>query len=111
MLLTSDELLQHLHTTDAILADAAILQGADPVAFEPEREACLRRLDGPARSLRALLEGDAITVLGDAIDAARAVLSDPDAGIAGLGQLEAARNTLNAVIHRQAERLRIAAAA
>ncbi|GAB3736551.1 hypothetical protein GCM10028862_21240 [Luteimonas pelagia] len=106
MQLTHDELLHHLQAMDDALSDAvAHAHGLDPDGTAAQ--ACLRQLDGPARSLRAMLEGDATTVLGDAVDAARAVLVDPDAGMAGLGHLETARNTLHAVVHRQAERLRL----
>lgn len=105
MHLSSEELLQQLHATDSLLAEAA--NGAGDAA----RSDCIRRLEGQARSLRSLLVGDAVTVVEDAVEAARAALAD-DAGAAqALRLLAIARNTLHAVIHRQADRLRLAEAA
>jgi len=107
MHLTSEELLQQLHATDSLLAEAAGLGNA----ADATRSDCIRRLEGQARSLRSLLAGDAVTVVEDAVEAARAALSgDPDAPQA-LRLLAIARNTLHAVIHRQADRLRLAEAA
>lgn len=108
MHLSSEELLQQLHATDNLLAEAASF---DISAGDAARSDCLRRLDGQARSLRSLLAGDAVTVVEDAVEAARAALaSDADTQQA-LRLLSISRNTMHAVIHRQADRLRLAEAA
>lgn len=107
MHLSSEELLQQLHATDSLLAEAASFDSAGDAA----RSDCIRRLEGQARSLRSLLAGDAVTVVEDAVEAARAALAS-DAGVPqALRLLSIARNTLHAVIHRQADRLRLAEAA
>lgn len=112
MHLSSEELLQQLHATDRLLAEAAGIAGADDTV----RADCIHRLEGQARSLRSLLAGDAVTVVEDAVEAARELLAgerlagDAD-GAQARRLLSVARNTLHAVIHRQADRLRLAAAA
>jgi hypothetical protein len=107
MYLTSEELLQQLHATDSLLAEAAGLGNAGDAA----RSDCIRRLEGQARSLRSLLAGDAVTVVEDAVEAARAALASGADAPQALRLLTIARNTLHAVIHRQADRLRLAEAA
>lgn len=107
MHLSSEELLQQLHATDSLLAEAASFDSTGDAV----RSDCIRRLEGQARSLRSLLAGDAVTVVEDAVEAARAALaSDADTPQA-LRLLSIARNTMHAVIHRQADRLRLAEAA
>jgi hypothetical protein len=107
MHLSSEELLQQLHATDHLLAEAAgIARAGDTV-----RADCIHRLEGQARSLRSLLAGDAVTVVEDAVEAARELLAGAADGDQALRLLSVARNTLHAVIHRQADRLRLAEAA
>lgn len=107
MYLSSDELLQHLQATDSLLTEAAGVAGAS----EALRSDCIRQLEGKARSLRALLVGDAVTVVEDAVEAARELLAGDADQAQGLRLLSVARNALHAVIHRQADRLRLAEAA
>jgi hypothetical protein len=107
MHLSSEELLQQLHATDRLLAEAASYGSAG----DAERSECTRRLEGQARSLRSLLAGDAVTVVEDAVEAAREVLAGDTRTPQALRLLAIARNTLHAVIHRQADRLRLAEAA
>lgn len=107
MHLSSEELLQQLHATDSLLAEAA----NGDCAGDAARSDCIRRLEGQARSLRSLLVGDAVTVVEDAVEAARAALADDAGADQALRLLAIARNTLHAVIHRQADRLRLAEAA
>jgi hypothetical protein len=106
MRLTSEELLQQLQATDRLLAEAGAEAGT-------AAEDCLRRLEGQARSLRSLLTGDAVTVVEDAVEAARRLLGGDDGEdpAPARRRLAMARNTLHAVIHRQADRLRLDAAA
>jgi hypothetical protein len=105
--LSSEELLEQLRATDRLLAEAASVCSA----ADAERSDCIRRLEGQARSLRSLLVGDAVTVVEDAVDAARVLLADDADAAQALRLLSIARNTLHAVIHRQADRLRLAEAA
>ena len=107
MHLSSEELLQQLHTADSLLAEAASFDSAGEAA----RSDCIRRLECQARSLRSLLVGDAVTVVEDAVEAARAILASDAGDPQALRLLSIARNTLHAVIHRQADRLRLAEAA
>jgi hypothetical protein len=107
MHLTSEELLQQLHATDILLAEAASCDSAGDAV----RADCFRRIESQARSLRSLLTGDAVTVVEDAVEAARVVLASDAQAPQALHLISIARNTLHAVIHRQAERLRLAEAA
>lgn len=107
MHLSSEELLQQLHATDRLLAEAARIADAG----EHARVDCIHRLEGQARSLRSLLDGDAVTVVEDAVEAARELLAGDAGTPQALRLLSVARNTLHAVIHRQADRLRLAEAA
>lgn len=107
MHLSSDELLQQLQATDRLLAEAAGIAGASDAL----RSDCFHRLQGQSRSLRSLLEGDAVTVVEDAVEAARELLAGDAGTPQALRLLAIARNTLHAVIHRQADRLRLAEAA
>lgn len=97
MLFTADELLHELDLIDATMARVIRSAGGGGSAdFE-------RRLDTHARSLRAMLDADAAAVVQDTIDAARRVLDSADPA-APLLMLSMARDTLAAVVRRQAAR-------
>ncbi|MFD0739711.1 hypothetical protein ACFQZQ_10510 [Lysobacter koreensis] len=98
MTIGADELLTELARADASLALAVRRAGQ---GCEPEFE---RRLDGHARSLRALLDGNGAEVATDTVEAAKRVLDAADPA-APLLMLAMARETLTALVRRQAARL------
>ena len=98
MTIGADELLTELARADASLALAIRRAGQ---GCEPEFE---RRLDGHTRSLRALLDGNGAQVAADTIEAAKRVLDAADPA-APLLMLAMARETLTALVRRQAARL------
>lgn len=93
----ADELLSELERTDATMAQVIRRAGR---GCDPDFE---RRLDNHARSLRALLDGNAAAVATDTFDAAKRAMNAADPA-APLLMLEMARETLSAVVRRQAAR-------
>lgn len=93
----ADELLTELARADATLTQV-IRRAGD--GCDPEFE---RRLDGHARSLRAMLDGNGATVATDTVDAAKRVMNAADPA-APLMLLAMARETLSAMVRRQAAR-------
>jgi hypothetical protein len=94
---TSDELLHALARLDTAMALVVRRAGQ---GCGPD---CERHLDNASRGLRALLGADAAHVVSDVIEAARRVLTSADPA-APLLMLTMARQTLAAVVHRQAAR-------
>ncbi|HEY0661587.1 MAG TPA: hypothetical protein VGD21_09765 [Lysobacter sp.] len=93
----ADELLHELARVDATMLQVIRRAGQ---GCGPDFE---RRLDTHARSLRALLGSDATDVVPDAVDAAKRVMTAADPS-APLLMLAMARDTLAAVVRRQAAR-------
>jgi hypothetical protein len=99
----ADELLQELARIEDTL-DAAARRAGDGCGPDFER-----RLGAHLRSLRSMLRPDDMAVAADAMEAAERVMNaaDPEAPLL---MLDMARNTLAALIRRQAAtRLRTAA--
>lgn len=96
-LISADELLHALARMDAAMAQVVRRAGE---GCGPD---CERRLDSSSRGLRALLGPDSTDVVTDVIEAARRVLTSADPA-APLMMLTMARQTLAAVVHRQAAR-------
>jgi hypothetical protein len=95
--ISADELLHALARMDSAMAQAIRRAGQ---GCGPD---CERHLDSSSRRLRALLGPDSTDVVTDVIDAARRVLTAADPA-APLMMLTMARQTLSAVVHRQAAR-------
>ena len=95
--ISADELLRALARMDAAMAQVVRRAGQ---GCGPD---CERHLDSSSRGLRALLGPDRTDVVIDVIDAARRVLTAADPS-APLMMLTMARQTLAAVVHRQAAR-------
>jgi len=93
----ADELLLELARIDATMVQA-IRRAGDGCGPDFER-----RLDTHARSLRTMLGPDSADVVTDAIDAAKRVMTAADP-TAPLLMLAMARQTLAAVVRRQAAR-------
>jgi hypothetical protein len=99
----ADELLEELSRIDAIMAETVRRAGQ---GCGPDFE---RKLDARIRSLRPMLKEEDLDVAIDAIEAAKRVLISADPA-APLMMLAMARQTLNGVIRRQANRQRLRAA-
>jgi hypothetical protein len=99
----ADELLEELSRIDAVMAEVVRRAGQ---GCGPDFE---RRLDARIRSLRPMLKQEDLEVAIDAIEAAKRVLISADPA-APLMMLAMARQTLNGVIRRQANRQRLRAA-
>ena len=95
--ITADEYLHALAQLDAAMAQVVRRAGQ---GCGPD---CERRLDQSSRGLRALLGPDCTDVVTDVIDAARLVLTAADPSAPQM-MLTMARQTLAAVVHRQAAR-------
>lgn len=95
--ITADEYLHALAQLDAAMAQVVRRAGQ---GCGPD---CERRLDQSSRGLRALLGPDCTDVVTDVIDAARRVLTAADPSAPQM-MLTMARQTLAAVVHRQAAR-------
>ena len=94
---TPDELLHALERMDNAMTQAIKRAGQ---GCGPD---CERHLESSSRGLRALLGADAAQVVNDVIDATKRVLTAADPA-APLLMLNMARETLAAVVHRQAAR-------
>lgn len=94
----ADELLRELARIDATMALAIRRAGH---GCGPDFE---RRLDTHARSLRAMLGAGSADVVTDVVDAAKRVMTAADPA-APLLMLAMARETLAAVVRRQAARV------
>ncbi|QSX79138.1 hypothetical protein [Agrilutibacter solisilvae] len=95
--ISADELLHALARMDGAMAQVIRRAGE---GCGPE---CERHLDSSSRGLRALLGPDCADVVVDVNEAARRVLTAADP-TAPLLMLTMARQTLAAVVHRQAAR-------
>ena len=95
--ITAEELLQELSALEATLA--VVSRNAGP-GHEPTLE---RRLDTHLRSFRVLLDENGAAIAADTVDAAKRVLdtAEPEAPLL---MLKMARNSLAAVVRRQAAR-------
>lgn len=93
----AEELLQELARLEATMVVVARHAG---VGHAPDLE---RRLDTHLRALRVLLDPNGVAVAEDTIDAAKRVLdsAEPDAPLL---MLKMARDSLAAVVRRQAAR-------
>lgn len=94
---SSDELLHALACLDTAMVQVVRRAGQ---GCGPD---CERHLDSASRGLRMLLGTDAAQVVNDVIEAAQRVLTAADPA-APLLMLTMARQTLTAVVHRQAAR-------
>ena len=97
MHIAADELLQELARLEDTMVTVARQAGS---GHDPGLE---RRLDTHLRALRVLLDANGAAVAEDAVDAAKRALdtAEPDAPLL---MLKMARNSLAAVVRRQAAR-------